>query len=398
MEESLIILFLAEQGYDKAREALSSIAKDVPREQESCFDPSGLQGDSADATEDVAVGSVAGTGTSDLGRRVPSAERSVESWSQNTPLSPADALDDWRAVANDLPGDGSSTVAILISAFPTLRESDIRRALKETGDDVDKASDILLNLEHLEQTGQRAKGIDAFFVPDEFQHARKSKKKRKNKTDARCGSSEPKTGRDIPLALDYKLAPLPLGGDDEESAERASGNRRAQTKSAPPDRPSGAGLDEHNEAARQARAASNQSFAAASAAARRGRSDPLFRQAAVVYAERGHDLARAARKAESSASDALVDGQSAAGVVDVHFVPVHDGVRIAVERTRRWWAHLGEDRIRKARDDPLQVVTGIGLHSARGFSRMYGEVGAALKRDGWKVQPGQGHYYVTGKT
>ena len=263
------------------------------------------------------------------------------SGSQGTPLSAA-VWDDWRAVANDLPTDGSSTLAILKDAFPTLKESDIARVLREKGDDVDRASDVLLNLEHLELTGQRAKGIDAFFQPEDEVIRWNANKKKKNR-DAAAALQAAKNGRNS-LAVSYKLSPMGLDGVDEiddGSSLAKGGPTRAQREAI----------------ARQQRQ----------------------------------------RQMGGNESDELVARQSTDTKVDLHHVIVRDGVRIALERTRYWWAHLGEDRIRKAREDPLQVVTGIGLHSPRGYSRMYGAVGAALQRDGWKVQPGPGHYYVSGK-
>lgn len=219
-----------------------------------------------------------------------------------------------------------------------MKESDILRALKEKNNDVDKASDVLLNLEHLEQTGQRAKGIDAFFAPDDAAAPRRANR-RKTKPPS---SLSAKSGRATPLALRYELSPPhPDRVDDDLEDGSAAGPARAQREAM----------------ARQPRR----------------------------------------RPAGADESDEIVAGQSTSTIIDLHHVIVRDGVRIALERTRYWWAHLGEDRRRKARENPLQVVTGIGHHSPRGVSRMYGAVGTALERDGWKVQPGPGHYYVSGK-
>ncbi|CAK7228786.1 hypothetical protein SBRCBS47491_007024 [Sporothrix bragantina] len=342
VEESLIILIFKEQGFQKASEALADLSRDVALEEATGFDPSGLQGAVSDnATPDTSEGSSYHTPVEDSSQIASLSDygSGSVSGSQGIPLSAA-AWDDWRAVANELPTDGSSTLAILKDAFPTLKDSDIVRALKETGDDVDKASDVLLNLEHLEQTGQRAKGIDAFFRPEDETLEWNANKKKKGK-DAALQAA--KNGRS-PLTLSYKLSPMGLDGADDiddGSSLAKCGPTRAQREAI----------------ARQQRQ----------------------------------------RQIGGNASDELVDQQSTANKVDLHHVIVRDGVRIALERTRYWWAHLGEDRVRKAREDPLQVVTGIGLHSPRGYSRMYGAVGAALVRDGWKVQPGQGHYYVSGK-
>ncbi|CAK7235978.1 hypothetical protein SCUCBS95973_009448 [Sporothrix curviconia] len=341
VEESLVILIFREQGFQKANAALADLSRDVKLEEATGFDPSGLQGAAGDAAPDSSTGLSYHTPVEDssLIASLSDYDSGSVSGSQRTSLSAA-AWDDWRAVANELPTDGSSTLAILKDAFPTLKESDIVRVLKEKGDDVDKASDVLLNLEHLEETGQRAKGIDAFFRPEDETMQWNANKKKKNKDAA---LQVAKNGRN-PLALSYKLSPMGLDGADDID------DGSSLTKGGPT----------------------------------RAQREAIERQ-------------QRQRQTGGNASDELVDLQSTTTKVDLHHVIVRDGVRIALERTRYWWAHLGEDRVRKAREDPLQVVTGIGLHSPRGYSRMYGAVGAALVRDGWKVQPGQGHYYVSGK-
>ncbi|CAK7266426.1 hypothetical protein SEPCBS119000_002023 [Sporothrix epigloea] len=335
VEESLIILIFREQGFQKASEALADLSRDVIFEEATDFDPSGLQG----AAGDVALST--SEGSSDQSPvDAPSLVMSVSEYGSNSSTgseshSPSGAAwEGWSSIANDLPTDGSSTLAILKDAFPTLKEREIVRVLREMRNDIDKTSDVLLNLEHLEQTGEREKGIDAFFRPEnEVSPWITNNKKKKNKNGM---PPSDKNGRTA-LALNYRLSPMGLDG-----ADVAGGNStRAQ----------------YTTLAQQSRQ----------------------------------------RRYGDNGSDELVDQQSTDNKIDLHHVIVRDGVRIALERTRYWWAHLGEDRIRKAREDPLQLVTGIGLHSPRGYSRMYSAVGAALIRDGWKVQPGQGHYYVSGR-
>lgn len=116
-----------------------------------------------------------------------------------------------------------------------------------------------------------------------------------------------------------------------------------------------------------------------------------------VLAERARDSAARAKAAESETYDALVDCQSSSHHIDLHGVSVADGVRIAVERTARWWAGLGEDRPRRAREVGFTVVTGLGSHTATGVSQLRQAVGAALKREGWRVRTETGQYVVTGR-
>lgn len=140
------------------------------------------------------------------------------------------------------------------------------------------------------------------------------------------------------------------------------------------------------------------SFAAAQRAWRRGKSDVHYRPVAGVYAERAREQLEAFKAVDSRKYEALVEEQSSGGHIDLHGVPVADGVRIALEKTHLWWANLGENRAKKAREAGFVVVTGLGKHSASGVSRLRQEVGAALKREGWRVKVETGQFVVTGRT
>lgn len=139
------------------------------------------------------------------------------------------------------------------------------------------------------------------------------------------------------------------------------------------------------------------SFAAAQRAWRRGRSDAHYRPVAGIYAERARHQLEASKAVDAKKYEALVDEQSSLSHIDLHGVPVSDGVRIALERTQMWWATLGENRAKKAREEGFVVVTGLGIHSTSGVSRLRQEVGAALKRAGWRVKVETGQFVVTGR-
>lgn len=139
---------------------------------------------------------------------------------------------------------------------------------------------------------------------------------------------------------------------------------------------------------------------AASSAAqlhRRGASSPLYRQAASYYTDRAREQARYAQQATSTAADLLVEQQSTSSSIDLHGVLVHDGVRIARQKTQDWWQGLGEFRARRAREEGFTVITGLGRHSASGVSQLRQAVAAALLQDGWKVQVETGKFVVTGR-
>lgn len=138
---------------------------------------------------------------------------------------------------------------------------------------------------------------------------------------------------------------------------------------------------------------SNHSFSTAGQVYKKGH---LYRQAAGYYADRGRDEARSFAQAKSAAADIHVASTGTDREIDLHGVEVADGVRIARERAWAWWNGLGEYRAREAQEG-FTIVTGRGLHSAGGVSRLRQGVIAALLNDGWKVSVGTGSYRVTGR-
>jgi DNA-nicking Smr family endonuclease len=135
----------------------------------------------------------------------------------------------------------------------------------------------------------------------------------------------------------------------------------------------------------------------ASQLSRRGASNSLYRQAAAVYRERGHDHARHAQQLTSTAAKLLVESQSTPTSIDLHGVTVRDGTRIARDKVQIWWDNLGEFRSRKAREQPFTVITGLGRHSAGGVSQLRQAVAAALLQDGWKMRVETGKFVVSGR-
>ena len=93
----------------------------------------------------------------------------------------------------------------------------------------------------------------------------------------------------------------------------------------------------------------------------------------------------------------MVDRNSTRSMVDLHGVTVADGVDIARNRVLQWWDGLGEDRTRKAREEGLTIVTGVGRHSVDGKSRLRSSVFKALVADGWQIEVLTGACCVTGR-
>jgi hypothetical protein len=144
-------------------------------------------------------------------------------------------------------------------------------------------------------------------------------------------------------------------------------------------------------------ASTQHSYASASSAFKKGRSDPLMRQAAAYFADRARSEAASHRQAISTEAEFLVDQQSTKDTIDLHGVSVQDGVEIALDRAWRWWDGLGEEKARSAGRDGLKVVTGLGRHNSDGKSRLRINVFKALVADGWKVEVLTGAYLVMGR-
>jgi hypothetical protein len=199
--------------------------------------------------------------------------------------------------------------------------------------------------------------------------------------------------------VDFSYKLKPIDGEDIEGSSTTQ--LPAKTPKLPKLEPIAAtGSGDYSEALEtsrryhQARRDANES---AAQMRRRGASNSLYRQAAGFYTDRAREQGRYAQQATSAAADMLVSQQSTSRHFDLHGVRVQDGVRIARQRAQSWWDGLGEMRIRKAKENYLTIVTGIGRHSAGGVSQLRQSVAAALLQDGWKVQVETGCFLITGR-
>ena len=138
-----------------------------------------------------------------------------------------------------------------------------------------------------------------------------------------------------------------------------------------------------------------EAFSKASAAYRRGKSDPLMGAVAAYYSTVGRNHVEKARTEAAAAADALIDSQSTSEVLDLHGVTVQEAVRIASVRVTRWWESLDDSKyIPKG----YRIITGVGRHSRDRMPRIGPAVGKQLTREGWKLEVGQGVLTVTGIT
>ncbi|KAI1304044.1 hypothetical protein F5Y03DRAFT_358879 [Xylaria venustula] len=500
------------EEFAAAREVLLTISKDVAAEEATGFNPTGFGGHDSTGAESVPEGDL----KSNDGLTTTTDTWSSHSRNNTMSSSPSQTSD------REIPGiihvsalddlTNQEKLSQLAAMFVSLKPIDVRMALQKAKGDANIAMDELLNLQLLEQAGERPKGVDGFYVSDnDASMSRKKARKKKNKI-AKSGVSKgndvaaspgessevavvdqdnivflenhfpmllPNEAADIyrrsksslgaaiveavdtyialglepcnvpgqlrqieeqqkrvpwippkyfspifdmttssklalevinaladhfekPAYVRYNVSYSAIASDQEQASELliqssseqswkdASSNAKSRTT---PNKLQAVG------AARAALAASaKQSYASASSAYKRGKSDPLMRQAAGFYAERGRSETDSYRQMVSREAELLVDQQSTADTIDLHGVSVQDGVDIAIDRVWNWWNALGENKVRKARENGLKIITGLGRHSSDGKSRLRINVCKALFADGWKVEVLTGAYLITGRT
>ncbi|RDA87861.1 hypothetical protein CP532_2980 [Ophiocordyceps camponoti-leonardi (nom. inval.)] len=506
LDEALIVAIAGDYdlnhpaSFEAAHSTLQRLAHNVPSEEATGFNPSGIPVSRDEVREEAGEAS---TTSASLSR--PTSQTiatDVSSVASSSSAAAAEPLDIVKPRITSFDDDSEETkTRLLQSMFCDLRAFDIKYSLKKANGDFQSALDDLLDMQYLQSTGQQVKGIDGFFDHEDDTSSNKKKRRRKKKRGASASDPTPSSQKDfllpnngadeidyiaerfnirsdevsgiynknqrsggatvvelldsyishgvesqddagrqqadvltrkyrnVPekylltvvqvagsisqfaddlaallnkhfsrkpksqkLDLGYRLTPLPRedieGGGDVVAAVREPSSR------------SSAAPGDFNYAMRLAythRQAERDAAASAARLHRSGASNPLYRQAASVYAEKARDQAKQAHHAASLAADLLVAQHSTDSSVDLHGVAVHDGVRIALQKTRDWWDDLGEFRAKKAKDQGFTVITGLGRHCAGGVSRMRQAVAAALLQDRWKLQVLTGMFVVTGR-
>ncbi|KAF7518441.1 hypothetical protein G7054_g13465 [Neopestalotiopsis clavispora] len=186
--------------FEQARQALVVVSADVPLEEASGFNASGL----GDRVIDInghpqAEPSEAGTVLSGSDARSPdgittpseiSLPRTILSAGSSHSSSPTES----QGIARFSIYDGlnfEQKESKLREIFTELKPIDITLALRKFEGDADRAVDVLLTTSHLEQSGQRPKGIDGFYIDDEDSALMKKKRKGKKKKPAVRGINSP---------------------------------------------------------------------------------------------------------------------------------------------------------------------------------------------------------------
>ena len=190
------------EQFQLAREILLSISRDVEAEEATGFNPSGIGADelvdinklNLDDADEAAAAVVGSDVKSSDGLTTTTESSQTQSLfsASSSKASTSDALETFRVGVFDGLKD-SEKEEQLLSMFTSLKPVDVRLALKKNKGDASLAIDHLLNIEWLEQTGQRIKGVDGFYTPDETapQRKRKGKKKKANSRTPGAKSASP---------------------------------------------------------------------------------------------------------------------------------------------------------------------------------------------------------------
>jgi len=142
-------------------------------------------------------------------------------------------------------------------------------------------------------------------------------------------------------------------------------------------------------------------FTQASAAYRRGRSQPLMGLASQYYAEEGRKHAKDRAELDAAAAEAQVRTNASSTQIDLHGISVPNAVRIAKDMVRQWWDGLGDAKYAPGGGGPVrkgyEIVVGKGNHSRPGAPKVGPAVLKQLTAEGWRVEVGNGFLRVTGR-
>lgn len=195
-----------------------------------------------------------------------------------------------------------------------------------------------------------------------------------------------------PLPISYTLTPI------EDEVE--DGYSIVTPKKGPKSRQASCSTRSHDsQAASSKRVTALGTLASASPVGgfRMGKSGPVYSQTISVSSNRIAELRQKARQARTEAAHQLVNQRRTENSIDLHGVTVNDGVRIALDAVRSWYANLdGEYKAREAKKG-YTIITGRGLHSQGGVSLLRKALLPQLVNAGWNVQVGTGVFTIYGR-
>ncbi|CAE6475321.1 unnamed protein product [Rhizoctonia solani] len=119
-------------------------------------------------------------------------------------------------------------------------------------------------------------------------------------------------------------------------------------------------------------------------------------EAALFYSNQAKDYASKEREWRLKAAKAGVKAKqdkTLSKAIDLHGLTVHESLEIVKEGVNAWWSSAGSASTPR---EPLQIITGRGLHSKGNIPVIAPAVMKLLERDGWRAHKREGIVYVTG--
>lgn len=199
LDEALIVAIASDydlkspSAYKQAQATLQDLAKSVPSEEASGFNPSGIpQGPEGEAQ---LIQDEPTTSTTSASRRTSQAHITDKSSTDNSSCVP-DSPSLMPRLTTFNQDSEEDKLLLLQSMFADLKQFDIQYALKKANGDFQTALDDLLNVQYLQSTGQQIKGIDGFF---ELENGRsKGRKKKKGKKKVASDADQSSDGTSSP--------------------------------------------------------------------------------------------------------------------------------------------------------------------------------------------------------
>ncbi|EFZ02418.1 Smr domain protein [Metarhizium robertsii] len=200
LDEALIVAIASDydlkspSAYKQAQATLQDLAKSVPSEEASGFNPSGIpQGPEGEAQ--LIQDEPTATSTTSASRRTSQAHITDKSSTDNSSCVP-DSPSLMPRLTTFNQDSEEDKLLLLQSMFADLKQFDIQYALKKANGDFQTALDDLLNVQYLQSTGQQIKGIDGFF---ELENGRsKGRKKKKGKKKVASDADQSSDGTSSP--------------------------------------------------------------------------------------------------------------------------------------------------------------------------------------------------------
>jgi hypothetical protein len=145
----------------------------------------------------------------------------------------------------------------------------------------------------------------------------------------------------------------------------------------------------------------------AMAAFAKSKSNPLYRQVAGYYSEQSQKYNTQKHVALDSQFAHIAEKQTQSHCIDLHGLPLHFAVTVAIEKLYQWWQiethHVqqtgkagGSMSTLKRTTKPLKIITGAGRHSAANIPKIKNAVRKKLVEERWKFQEFDSYFLVSG--